>query len=354
MSNTSKGWGRKGSKFWMQMVACFPTLENEFIKQIAEEENSNVSEKAVEWISPRADKELEEYSLNSSGLEKILIVPKEFWKTWKSDEQLAFWTTRQPQWDGIAFCKKSGTLYLIEAKAHLSETYTEIAVNEGSEGSEKSFELRRASLQHTRKLYTKSGCEETWWGGKLVNKVKGDEKFYYQVGNRLAFLNFLNEKKADVRLMLDKKEYMVNAVKVVFLNFADDYTLNNDYNGRKLEATVSEWKKHYEQHIWPDMIGKKDAPNDVLVINYSVRDILPDLSFRKDADMKVVPSKTSSRKVREDQKAHNLFFYKIGMPEKPEDIDVPFMFKTVDGIMRCCARDTDTVISSLENRLGVK
>lgn len=354
MSNTSKGWGRKGSKFWMQMVACFPTLEKEFVEQIAAAENRSTEGVSLEWISPRADKDLEEYSLNSKALSEFIVFPEGYWDYWNNTNSLKFWTTRQPQWDGIAFCRKSGTLYLIEAKAHISETYTEIAVDEDSEGSKKSFELRRTSLQYTRKVYTKAGREETWWGGKLVTKVKDNERFYYQVGNRLAFLKFLNEKKSDIRIRLDKTEYMVNAVKVVFLNFADDYTLSDNYNDRKLEASTGEWREHYEQHVWPDMIGKKDAPDNVLVVNYSVRDVLPDVYFRKDADLQIVPAQTSSRKVRVDKKEHNLFFYTTVKPETPEDIDTPFEFKTVDGEMHCYVRDSDTSISSLEIILGVK
>ena len=354
MSNTSKGWGRKGSKFWMQMVACFPALENAFIRQIAEEENTDAGEMDWNWISPRADKGLEEYSLNSTGLKDVLVVPEGFWTVWKSDGTLPFWTARQPQWDGIAFCRKSGTLYLIEAKAHISETYTEIAVNEASEGSVKSFELRRASLQHARRAYTDGGREETWWGGKLVTKVSGDGKFYYQVGNRLAFLKFLSEKKDSMKLRLGAEEHPVKGVKLVFLNFADDYTLRDGGNDRALAASAADWKKHYEEYVWPALIGKTDAPDDVLVINYSVRDVLPDLSFRKDADLQIVQAETSSRKVRADRKADNLFFYKIGEIETPEDIDVPFSFKEIDGTMRCCQRDSAAMISELEKRLGVE
>ncbi len=341
MSNTSKGWGRKGSKFWMQMVACFPKLEEAFIKQIAEAENTDASQMELEWISPRADKRLEEYSLNSAGLKDVLKLPEGFWDTWKSDEKLAFWTARQPQWDGIAFCRNSGVLYLIEAKAHISETYTEIAVNENSDGSKASFELRCASLRHTRNFFAAGGeadgCEETWWGGKLVKKVRSDEKFYYQVGNRLAFLKFLSEKIRDMKLQLDEREYSVSGVKLVFLNFADDYTLRDGRNDRTMEASAEQWKEHYEQHVWPHMIGKSEAPDGVLVINCSVRDVLPGLYFRKDAD-----------------KEDNLFFYKFGEPESSEDIDVPFCFKEVDGKMRCCMRDTETVIPELERCLGVK
>lgn len=341
MSNTSKGWGRKGSKFWMQMVACFPKLEGAFIKQIAEADDTDASRLELEWISPRADKKLEEYSLNSAGLKEVLKLPEGFWDTWKSDENLDFWTVRQPQWDGIAFCRNSGVLYLIEAKAHISETYTEIAVNENSEGSKASFELRRASLRHTRDFYAAceaaAGREETWWGGKLVKKVRVDEKFYYQVGNRLVFFKFLHEKITDMKLQLDEREYNVTAVKLVFLNFADDYTLRDSHNDRKLEASAEQWTEHYEQHVWPEMIGQSEAPDGVLVINCSVRDFLPGLYFRKDAD-----------------KEDNLFCYKFGEPERPEEIDVPFCFKELDGKMRCCMRDTETVIPELENCLGVK
>ena len=119
MSNTSKGWGRKGSKFWMQMVACFPKLEKEFIYAIELEKNGSANNLAdFEWISPCAKDNLEEYTLNSSVVESRLGIPGGFWKTWKNCE-MPFWTHRQPQWDAIAFCNSTKTLYLIEAKAHI-------------------------------------------------------------------------------------------------------------------------------------------------------------------------------------------------------------------------------------------
>ena len=268
MSNTSKGWGRKGSKFWMQMVACFPVLEKEFIRQIMKAEGAKADSMTLEWISPRVDENLEEYELKSRKLKERLGIPDGFWDTWKGTN-LPFWANRQPQWDGIAYCKSSKTLYLIEAKAHLSETYTQIQINMDSKRSLDSFEVRRASLQRTRKSFEKNnpgiGREETWWGGKLADKVHPGEKFYYQLGNRLAFLKFMNEKVNEISPDVEN-------VKLILLNFADDYTLDDNSKGISLAASIEEWEKHYEM-VWSEMTGSPSAPDNVLVINYSVKDV---------------------------------------------------------------------------------
>jgi len=161
MSNTSKGWGRKGSKFWMQMVACFPTLEKEFIKEVEKAEyGKETNTTKLTWISPCIDKDLEEYTLNSPTMKEVLGFKEEFWNTWKGTN-LPFWPARQPQWDGIAFCAETKTLYLIEAKAHLSETNTSISINNEENPSE-SYNIRVNSLRYARKSFWKgSVCHKT-------------------------------------------------------------------------------------------------------------------------------------------------------------------------------------------------
>ena len=64
MSNTSKGRGVKGSKFWMQMIPN-TGLKEEFDKIIGEE---------LEWISPLEGEEklYEEYELGSKEMIKEL------------------------------------------------------------------------------------------------------------------------------------------------------------------------------------------------------------------------------------------------------------------------------------------
>ena len=56
MSNTDKGRGRKGSKFWMQVVVEDNTMQNELNRMIGED---------LEWISPLAGPEeiFDEYEL---------------------------------------------------------------------------------------------------------------------------------------------------------------------------------------------------------------------------------------------------------------------------------------------------
>ena len=86
MSNTSKGRGVKGSKFWMQMIPN-TGLKEEFDKIIGEE---------LEWLSPLEGEEIlyEEYELGAKEMITELGI---------TDVSIFdFWPKRQPQWDGIA------------------------------------------------------------------------------------------------------------------------------------------------------------------------------------------------------------------------------------------------------------
>lgn len=364
MSNTSKGWGRAGSKFWMQMVACFPTLEDQLIGEIEKAEYGRVTNSIeLDWISPNPSKNLEEYSLNSEYIKKELHIPSDFWHTWKTTNE-EFWPSAQPQWDGIAYCKSNQTLYLIEAKAHISETHTDINVNYKSKGSIDSFLLRRNSLRHARmdfatKHPTTIGREEKWWGGPCATKLFKREHFYYQMGNRLTFLKFMNEKKESLT------NPNIKNVKLIFLNFADDYTLGKNKNGTPVSEPIGEWESHYEE-IWKEMTGSTTEPDNVLVVTFSVNDMLPNILFRKDVNFvekkKEEPNGTVSSDEEKrkkpktfivDVKKDNLFFYKIGSAQDNSEINIKFKFHVIDGKMRCCKRGTNIPIKEIETILGV-
>lgn len=95
MSNTSKGKATKGSKLMMQMVAS-PLqriiIENKLGEQLC-------------WLSPVEESDYEEYQLSDK-------VACDFMALEVNKNTFSFWPTRQPQWDGIAIGKETGTLYL--------------------------------------------------------------------------------------------------------------------------------------------------------------------------------------------------------------------------------------------------
>ena len=221
-SNTSKGRGIKGSKYWIQTVVEDQILQNKF--------NSMIGEPLI-WISPLAGPEntYDEYELKDPYVCEQMGVSSEDAKS-----LFSFWPKRQPQWDGLALDSTGHTLYLVEAKAHLAELDSKCSAS-----NPVSKELILNSMQTIRDRYFPNGDFNSW-----VNN-------YYQLGNRLTFLRMLNEKRFG----------HINSVKLVLLNFVND---------KKYKPTTEhEWLEHYE-NVWFEMIGRRSAPQDVIVINYDV------------------------------------------------------------------------------------
>ncbi len=112
-----KGIAPKGSKRQMQIVSLD---ENKHFL-------NNYFKDKLEWLSPIIDENFREYQINNPLICKRLgFNPIEF---------VGFWPSRQPQWDGIAI-GESGTLYLFEAKSHLSEIK-----RRGKKGSKENYEM---------------------------------------------------------------------------------------------------------------------------------------------------------------------------------------------------------------------
>lgn len=221
-SNTSKGRGIKGSKYWIQTVIEDECLRNKLDSMIGE---------PLVWISPLAGSKntYDEYELKDSYVCDQMGV-----STDDAQSLFSFWPKRQPQWDGLAFDSTGHTLYLIEAKAHLAELYSKCSA---SNPESKALILKSMQTIHDR--YFPKGNFDSW-----VNN-------YYQLGNRLTFLRILNEKSFG----------HINAVKLVLLNFVNDQKYK--------PTTEHEWLEHYE-NVWFEMIGRRSAPQDVIVINYDV------------------------------------------------------------------------------------
>lgn len=220
MSNASKGKAIKGSKFWMQTVVN-SNLQSELNSLIGAD---------LTWLSPLKDEYLE-YKLNQEDIcKEVLGVEGE-----QKKKIFSFWPGNQPQWDGIALSKDKKTLYLVEAKAHLSELDSKLSAS-----SNTSVKLIKDSMKEVFQKHYSSGKFEMW-----IDR-------YYQLGNRLTFLNKLN----------DVYDITGIKVKLVLLNFVEDYTY-------KL-TTEDEWKEHYKK-VFYNMTGNENPPEDVIVINFLVR-----------------------------------------------------------------------------------
>ena len=222
MSNTSKGRGTKGSKFWMQVVVENSNLRDELDNQIGE---------SLEWLSPLAgnNEEFLEYKLNQKVmLDKLGITEEE------GKNIFSFWPNNQPQWDGLAISKDGETLYLVEAKAHLSELNSKLSATNPT-----SVKQITNTMREVHKEYFASGNFEAW-----TDK-------YYQLANRLTFLKKLQLVRFPV----------INKVKLVLLNFVDDFT--------NIETQTIEWEAHYKK-VFNEMIGTEKAPLEVIVVNYNV------------------------------------------------------------------------------------
>ncbi len=258
MSNTSKGAAEKGSKFWMQAIVN---------SSLQEELNSEIG-MHLDWLSPLkgeksdyAEYELrQDYICNSIGITAA-----------EKSAVFSFWPNRQPQWDGIALSKDKETLYLVEAKAHLTELKSKLMAS-----SEQSKQMIVDSM---RSVFDKhySGGDFSLWTSQ-----------YYQLANRLTFLTKLNENFKHKKIQ----------VELVLLNFVDDYTYK--------PTSASEWERHYRE-IFDQMTGCETPPPNVSVMNFSVvgrgcarNPISGDLIFRKDKILSYGFSKEENIRIRDN------------------------------------------------------
>lgn len=218
MSNTSKGRGIKGSKYWMQLIPN-TVIKTEFDRMIGEK---------LRWLSPLVANDYMEYELSHSFIcQQLGITDRE--------KAFSFWPRRQPQWDGIAVGEDSGTLYLVEAKAHLREMESRC----------------RASLESKDKII--KAMREVFSGYAKANDFNIWMERYYQLGNRLTFLEYMK------KMNLPRYPH----VKLLLINFTDDMTY--------LPTTEEDWKRHYEK-VFEEMTGEKKIPSDVRCIYLSVKD----------------------------------------------------------------------------------
>lgn len=211
-SNTSKGRGIKGSKYWIQTLVN----SNSGINLSHEIQKQDPSIGKITWLSPLADSYEEMRIHQVPGLKGA---------------DFAFWPSRGPWWDAIGE-DEHGCVLLVEAKGHLAETKSRCTAT-----SLKSLDLIRKSMQKTHDSFAAQShaFDENIWTNQ-----------YYQLGNRLTFLSHLINQGRSVKLVL--------------LNFVNDsYIPTNEI----------EWNNHYQQ-VFKIMLGTTNTPNHVIMVNYKV------------------------------------------------------------------------------------
>ncbi len=197
-----------GSQKDLQLVA------NQY-QDLFNQELSKIMNKSIklEWLSPLKDDEYAEYVdqdfINRLGINSKIIKPLK-----------EFWPNNGAHWDGLA--KGNETIFLMEAKAHISEQMIETT----GASSEKSIALIEKSLEDT----------------KTFLNVKSDVSWckdnYYQYANRIAHLYYLREiNKIDAHLLFI---YFLNDKTVTGkAETKEDWekAINEVYKNLKLEKT---------------------------------------------------------------------------------------------------------------------
>lgn len=161
----------------------------------------------IQWKSPLIEDNYYEYQ--DDFLKAIITDDIELQKNKLKIQD--YWPRRGPVWDGIATVtgqdNKKGLL-LIEAKAHIDETSSQIKAT-----SDKSRKLIKATLHEVQAIFGSTSSIDSWLND------------YYQLANRLSFLYLLNEK-------------LHIPTWLVLCNFVNDET--------HISTDMHEWILHYQ------------------------------------------------------------------------------------------------------------
>jgi len=183
------------------------------------------SKTKIEWKSPLEKENFYEYR---DDFLKVLGLEQETYQ--EAIQALRkFWPKNGPQWDGLAIMAGDNGelgLLLVEAKAHITETKSDLKAE-----SQESIDLINQSMATAQGHY---GLKQTNW-----------TQNYYQLGNRLAYLYFMNE-------ILRIPTWLV------LVNFTD---------GIYKTTSRGEWLAHYHE-IYRDM-GINHADHKLL--NYVIQ-----------------------------------------------------------------------------------
>ena len=211
MTNMNSGAALKGSRSYLQH--CIDNSEDKLSQMILAVSPSLLSyiddKSKIEWKSPLKKDDFYEYRddfLKVLGLDEATYVEK-------MKKLREFWPKNGPQWDGLAVVNGNNGevgLLLVEAKAHLNEIKADLRA-----GSQISIDLIKGSMKIAQEHY---GIDDVDW-----------TKHYYQLGNRIAFLYFMNE-------ILHIPTWLV------LINFAE-----GDYKTTSIEQWLTHYHKVYVQ-----------------------------------------------------------------------------------------------------------
>jgi len=152
--------GTRGSHKWIQQAVA---SQSDPLTSAFTAAGALRAGESIEWLSPIASDEWAEYR-DSAFLERVgcghLL-----------SELAHFWPTGGPQWDALGRGPRN-SVFLIEAKAHISEMDSNCHASPGSRF------LIQQSLSQAKTAYG-AKPEADWLSG------------YYQYANRLAHLHFL-------------------------------------------------------------------------------------------------------------------------------------------------------------------
>jgi hypothetical protein len=175
--------GDKGSQKWIQLlVNQKPDIFNAQIKEAI----PALAKEKITWLSPKADDEYAEYRdqafVDCLGV-NLPNVPLS-----------KFWPKQGPQWDALGKSDK-GTLFLVEAKAHIPEI-----VSPATQAKGQSLRNIQARLDETKHyLNAKSNIDWSTSFYQYTNRLT--HLYLFRVLNDLPtyllFVNFVNDAKMD-------------------------------------------------------------------------------------------------------------------------------------------------------------
>jgi len=192
MSRVPQSKSNKGSQKWIQgLVNHAPEVLNTQIKNNL----TDLSEERIVWLSPKVKDEYAEYRdqafIDLLGINLAKVSLKEFWPP------------RGPQWDALGKTNQ-GTIFLVEAKAHIPELNSP-----GTQAQGKSLSRIRTRLDKTKEYL--NGKSAVDWSNT-----------FYQYTNRLAHLYLL-------RVMNNLPAYLI------FVYFVNDLEMDGP-------KSVDEWR----------------------------------------------------------------------------------------------------------------
>jgi hypothetical protein len=168
---TPQAEGTKGSQKWIQRAVeeAWPSLGEPILQH-----TSGVG--PVDWLSPLRTDEFAEYR-DGALLDRI-------GQAQLKPALAKMWPSRGPRWDALGRTAQ-GDILLVEAKAHVQEM-----CSSGTSASPKSRKLIQTSLNRVARQLQARPDRAPW------------SRFFYQLANRLAYLEFLRARNVKAWLVL--------------------------------------------------------------------------------------------------------------------------------------------------------